>query len=146
MINDTIDQNQHNALRGLTKEEILDQTSRALIMFVAMAKTQNNLYTHFLGFFKHEKKAAFNNLIAASNLFVSTIKENMPQESIEAADKLEEHFQDYVYSLIKRGDYLTDSNTILKNRLTEMLEEPEMLQYDTYAINQVIKLLDKSKA
>lgn len=73
---------------------------RALLMFIAMSKVQNNSYTHFLGMFKHSEKQAFNNLINASNLFCSAVSKNLPQENIDAADKLEEYFQDFIYTLI----------------------------------------------
>lgn len=117
---------------------------RALLMFIAMSKVQNNSYTYFLGMFKHSEKQAFNSLINASNLFCSTVSKNLPQESIDAADKLEEYFQDFIYTLIESGEFTKDDNYNVKKKLNSMLQEPEIMEYDTYSINHVLKLIDKS--
>jgi len=130
----------------LTREELEQQTHRALLMFVAQAKTMNESYTHFLGMFKHSEKQAFNGLVTASNLFCKTVKNNLPQESIDAADKLEEYMQDFMFTLIKQGEFMRDDNFNVKKKLKEMLEEPERLEYDIYSINHILKLIDKSNA
>lgn len=134
---------QHPMLNREEKEQIIH---RALIMFIAQAKTMNESYTHFLGMFKHSEKQAFNNLVSASNMFCKTIKNNLPQESIDAADKLEEYMQDFMFTLIKNGEFMRDDNFNLKKKLNKMLLEPERLEYDTYSINHVLKLIDKSNA
>lgn len=130
----------------LNKEELEQQVHRALLMFIAQAKTMNESYTHFLGMFKHSEKQAFNNLVSASNMFCKTIKNNLPQDSIDAADKLEEYMQDFMFTLIKQGEFMRDDNFNLKKKLNEMLLEPERLEYDLYSINHVLKLIDKSNA
>lgn len=129
----------------MTKEEKEQIIHRALLMFIAMAKVQDESYTRFLGMFKHTEKQAFNNLITASNLFCKTIQANLPQESIDAADKLEEYFQDFIFTLIQSGEFTRDDNHTVKTKLNKMLEDPERLEYDIYSINHVLKLLDKSK-
>lgn len=128
----------------MTREELEQTTHRALLIFIALQKVTNNSYTHFLGMFKHSEKQAFNNLIAASNLFCSKTSDNLPKESIEAADRLEEYLQDFIYTLIKDGEFTLDDDIILKKRLNEMLDAPEILEYDTYSIKHVLKLIDKS--
>lgn len=128
------------------QEELQEQTRRALMIFCALSKVQNESYTRFLGMFKHTEKQKFNDLRKASDIFCRTVGDNFPDESIDAVNKLEEYFQDFIFSLIKRGDFTLDSNTILINKLNEMLDEPEILAYDTYSINHVLKLLDKTKA
>lgn len=132
--------------KNLTHEELEQQVHRALLMFIAQAKTMNESYTHFLGMFKHSEKQAFNNLVSASNMFCKTIKNNLPQESIDAADKLEEYMQDFMFTLIKQGEFMRDDNHNVKNKLNQMLLEPERLEYDIYSINHVLKLIDKSNA
>ena len=128
------------------QEEISQQTHRALLIFCALSKVQNESYTRFLGMFKHEDKHKFNELIKSSNMFCKTIETNFPDKSKDAVDKLEEYFQDFIFSLIKRGDFTLDSNTILTKKLNDMLEEPEVLEYDSYSIKHVLRLLDKTKA
>lgn len=132
--------------KGVNKEELEQTVHRALLMFVAQAKTMNESYTHFLGRFKHSEKQAFNNLVSASNMFCKTIKNNLPQESIDAADKLEEYMQDFMFTLIKNGEFMRDDNHNVKKKLNEMLLEPERLEYDIYSLNHVLKLIDKSNA
>lgn len=144
----TFNMNSESAAKHLniTKEELEQRTHRALLMFIAQAKTMNESYTHFLGMFKHSEKQAFNNLVAASNMFCKTIKNNLPQESIDAADKLEEYMQDFMFTLIKNGEFMRDDNHNVKKKLNQMLLEPERLEYDIYSINHVLKLIDKSNA
>ena len=127
--------------------EIIDQaeiTHRALLIFIALSKTQNESYTRFLGMFRHGEKQAFNNLINASNLFCSKISDNLPAESVEAADKLEGYFQDFLYTLIQNGEFTRDDNYNVKKKLNDMLLQPEIMEYDIYSINHVLKLIDKS--
>lgn len=131
---------------GLTREELEQQTHRALLMFIAQAKTQNESYTHFLGMFKHSEKQSFEGLVKASNWFCKTINSNLPQESIDAANRLEEYLQDFIFTLIKKGEFMRDDNYNLKKRLNEMLEAPEVAEYDIYSIKHVLKLLDKTNS
>lgn len=128
------------------QEDLEQTTHRALLIFCALSKVQNESYTRFLGMFKHEDKHKFNELIKSSNMFCKTMEVNFPDKSIDAVNKLEEYFQDFIFSLIKRGDFTLDSTTILRAKLNEMLEAPEVLEYDTYSLNHVLKLLDKTKA
>lgn len=128
----------------MTNEDLQQQTHRALLMFIAIAKVQDNAYTRFLGMFKHNEKRKFNEFIIASNSFCKTVEANLPTESVEAADKLEEYFQDFIFTLIQKGDFTRDDNHSLKQRLNKMLEDPERLEYDIYSINHVLKLLDKT--
>ncbi|WP_298845696.1 hypothetical protein [uncultured Clostridium sp.] len=128
------------------QEELQQQTHRALLIFCALSKVQNESYTRFLGMFKHSDKQKFNELIKSSNMFCKTIETNFPEDSIKSVNSLEEYFQDFIFSLVKRGDFTLDSNTILTKKLNDMLEEPEVLEYDIFSIKHVLRLLDKTKA
>lgn len=130
----------------MNQEQLAETTHRALLVFIALQKVTNESYTHFLGHFKHSEKQAFNGLINASNLFCKTIEHNLPDRSVIAADKLEEYFQEFIFSLIKSGEFTLDDNQLLKKALNKMLEEPERQEYDIYSINHVLKLIDKSNA
>lgn len=127
----------------MTQEDLSQQTHRALLMFIAQAKVQNESYTHFLGMFRHSDKQKFNNLIVASESFCKTIKHNLPQESIDAVDRLEEYFQDFMFSLIKNGDFTISPNRLLKKKLNQMLDAEGCLEYDSYSLRHVIKMLEK---
>lgn len=119
---------------------------RALLIFIAISKVNNEGYTRFLGAFKHDEKQSFNNLVKASELFCKTVSANFPKESIEAADKLEEYFTEMIFTMIKEGEFTKDDNHLVKKKLNEMLLEPERLEYDIYSLNHVLKLIDKSNA
>lgn len=124
----------------------LEEIHRALLLFVAISKTNNEAYSHFIGELKHDDKRTFKNLVTASELFCKTISANFPKESIEAADKLEEYFTEMIFTMIKEGEFTKDDNHLVKNKLNQMLLEPERQSYDTYSINHVLKLIDKSNA
>jgi len=122
----------------------LEEIHRALLLFVAISKTNNEAYSHFIGELKHDDKRTFKSLVTASELFCKTISANFPKESIEAADKLEEYFTEMIFTMIKEGEFTKDDNHLVKKKLNEMLLEPERLEYDIYSINHVLKLIDKS--
>jgi len=86
---------------GLTNPEIIEQTQKALLMFVALCKVQNQTYTQFIGAFRHSEKQKFNELIRASESFAKTVRANMDEQSLEATDKLEDYFMEFCFSLIK---------------------------------------------
>jgi len=133
-----------SAYAGTSQEDKEQIVHRALLMFIAQAKTLNESYTYFLNMFKHSEKQAFNNLVQASDMFCKTVNKNLPQESIDAANKLEEYMQDFMFTLIKNGEFTRDDNYNVKKKLNEMLNEPERLEYDCYSINHVLKLIDKT--
>lgn len=91
----------HTKQQGLTSPEIIEQTQKALLMFVALAKVQNQAYTQFLGGFRHQEKQKFNDLIRASESFAKTVRANMDAQSLEATDKLEDYFMEFCFSLIQ---------------------------------------------
>lgn len=91
---------------------LTEQTQRALLMFIALSKVQNESYTHFLGMFKHSEKQKFNNLIVASESFNKTVKANLSESEIKAVDQLEAYFQDFVFELIKDGKFEIKENDI----------------------------------
>lgn len=120
----------------LTTEQIQQQTHRALIMFIALSKVQNESYTHFLGMFKHDEKQAFNDLINASNKFIKTSKNNLPAESQKATDDLEAYFQEFCFTLIKEQEFAFDKHSQVKRYLNELNTD------NSFVINETIKLID----
>lgn len=97
--------NKYTKQLGLTNSEIIEQTQRALLMFVALAKVQNQAYTQFIGMFKHEEKQRFNDLIRASESFAKTVRANMDDKSIEATNQLEDYFMEFCFTLIKGNEF-----------------------------------------
>ena len=86
--------------------EIEQQTQRALIVFCSLAKVQNEMYTYFLGRFKHLEKQKFNDLIRASDMFIKTIKTNMDSQSIKAVELMDENLHNFIYTLIKNEEFI----------------------------------------
>ena len=86
--------------------EIEQQTQRALIVFCSLAKVQNEMYTYFLGRFKHLEKQKFNDLIRASDMFIKTIKTNMDNQSIQAVELMDENLHNFIYTLIKNEEFI----------------------------------------
>lgn len=86
--------------------EIEQQTQRALIVFCSLAKVQNEMYTYFLGRFKHLEKQKFNDLIRASDMFIKTIKTNLDEQSIMAVEQMDENLHNFIYTLIKNEDFI----------------------------------------
>lgn len=86
--------------------EIEQQTQRALIVFCSLAKVQNEMYTYFLGRFKHLEKQKFNDLIRASDMFIKTIKTNMDSQSIQAVELMDENLHNFIYTLIKNEEFI----------------------------------------
>lgn len=117
-------------------EQLQQQTHRALILFIALSKVQNESYTHFLGMFKHADKQAFNDLITASNRFCNGIKKNLPTESVKATDDLEAYFQDFCFTLIQESEFNFDKHSQVKAYLNELNTE------NNYHINETLKLIE----
>ena len=90
----------------MTKEELEDQTQRALTVFCSLAIVQNEQYTHFLGRFKHLEKQKFNDLIRASDMFVKTIKTNLDEVSLKAVSDMENYMHDFIFTLIEGKEYI----------------------------------------
>lgn len=84
-----------------------ERTQRALIAFCAIAKTNNEMYTNFLGMFKHKEKQKFNDLIRASEAFCKTINENMDEQSKKATDDMESYMHDFLFTLIEGNEFVT---------------------------------------
>jgi hypothetical protein len=100
----------HTKQLGLTNPEIIEQTQKALLMFVALCKVQNQSYTQFLGAFRHEEKQKFNDLIRASESFAKTVRANMDDKSIEATNQLEDYFMEFCFTLIKGNEFNINLN------------------------------------
>jgi hypothetical protein len=86
--------------------EIELQTQRALIVFCSLAKVQNEMYTYFLGRFKHLEKQKFNDLIRASDMFIKTIKTNLDNQSLKAVEQMDENLHNFIYTLIKNEEFI----------------------------------------
>lgn len=86
--------------------EIEQQTQRALIVFCSLAKVQNEMYTYFLGRFKHLEKQKFNDLIRASDMFIKTIKTNLDDQSLKAVEQMDENLHNFIYTLVKNEDFI----------------------------------------
>jgi len=82
--------------------ELQERTQRALIVFCAIAKVNNEQYTNFLGMFKHAEKQKFNDLIRASESFVKTINANLDEQSLKAVEDMEGYklINQYYYHLM----------------------------------------------
>lgn len=125
--------------------ELQERTQRALLMFIALSKVQNESYTHFLGMFKHSEKQKFNDLIRASESFMKTVSVNLRKDEIDAVDKLEVYFQEFVFSLVKNGVY--DEDKLFRERLDDLLGGLSVDDFDDSlkisAIISVKELLNK---
>jgi hypothetical protein len=86
--------------------EIEQQTQRALIVFCSLAKVQNEMYTYFLGRFRHLEKQKFNDLIRASDMFIKTIKTNLDEQSLNAVEQMDENLHNFIYTLIKNEEFI----------------------------------------
>ena len=86
--------------------EIELQTQRALIVFCSLAKVQNEMYTYFLGRFKHLEKQKFNDLIRASDMFIKTLKTNLDEQSLKAVEQMDENLHNFIYTLIKNEEFI----------------------------------------
>lgn len=120
----------------MLKEETKQRTHKALIIFIALSRVQNESYTHFLGMFKHEQKQIFNHLINASNTFIKTVEKTLPQQSINATNELEEYFQGFTATLIDDKEFFTDKHSQVKKYLNELNTD------NSFVINEVLKLID----
>lgn len=100
-------------MRNLKRNNIKDmnaleqRTQRALIVFCAIAKTNNEQYTNFLGMFKHSEKQKFNDLIRASESFVKTIYANLDPESLKAVEDMETYLHDFIFTLVEGKEFIT---------------------------------------
>jgi hypothetical protein len=86
--------------------EIELQTQRALIVFCSLAKVQSEMYTYFLGRFKHLEKQKFNDLIRASDMFIKTLKNNLDEQSLKAVQQMDENLHNFIYTLIKNEEFI----------------------------------------
>lgn len=93
----------------------IEQTQRALIVFCALARTNNEQYTRFLGMFKHLEKQKFNDLIRASESFVKTINSNLDAESLKAVDDMENFLHDFIFDLIEGKEFTIFDKSIKSN-------------------------------
>lgn len=82
-----------------------EQLQRALIVFCAIAKVNNEQYTHFLGMFKHAEKQKFNQFIIASESFCKTIKSNLDEQSLKAVEDMENYMHDFIFTLIEGKEF-----------------------------------------
>lgn len=87
--------------------ELQERTQRALIVFCAIAKVNNEQYTNFLGMFKHTEKQKFNDLIRASESFVKTINANLDEQSLKAVEDMENYMHDFIFSLVEGKEFVT---------------------------------------
>lgn len=117
-------------------DRLQQQTHRALLLFIALSKVQNESYTHFLSMFKHDEKQAFNDLIVASNRFIKTTTKNLPIESQKATDDLEAYFQEFCFTLIQEQEFKFDKHSQVKRYLNEINTD------NNYHINEVLKLIE----
>lgn len=86
--------------------EIEQQTQRALIVFCSLAMVQGEMYTYFLGRFRHLEKQKFNDLIRASDMFIKTIKTNLDGQSLKAVELMDENLHNFIYTLIKNEEFI----------------------------------------
>jgi len=86
--------------------EIEQQTQRALIVFCSLAMVQGEMYTYFLGRFRHLEKQKFNDLIRASDMFIKTIKTNLDNQSLKAVEQMDENLHNFIYTLIKNEEFI----------------------------------------
>lgn len=86
--------------------EIEQQTQRALIVFCSLAMVQGEMYTYFLGRFRHLEKQKFNDLIRASDMFIKTIKTNLDEQSLKAVEQMDENLHNFIYTLIKNEEFI----------------------------------------
>jgi len=86
--------------------ELQERTQRALIVFCAIAKVNNEQYTNFLGMFKHTEKQKFNELIRASESFVKTINSNLDPESLKAVEDMENYMHDFIFTLVEGREFI----------------------------------------
>jgi hypothetical protein len=86
--------------------EIEQQTQRALIVFCSLAMVQGEMYTYFLGRFRHLEKQKFNDLIRASDMFIKTIKTNLDEQSLNAVEQMDENLHNFIYTLIKNEEFI----------------------------------------
>ena len=86
--------------------EIEQQTQRALIVFCSLAMVQGEMYTYFLGRFRHLEKQKFNDLIRASDMFIKTIKTNLDNQSLKAVEQMDENLHNFIYTLVKNEEFI----------------------------------------
>jgi hypothetical protein len=84
-----------------------ERTQRALIVFCALAKVNNEQYTNFLGMFKHSEKQKFNNLIIASESFVKTVNSNLDPKSLKAVEDMESYLHNFIFTLVEGREFIT---------------------------------------
>ena len=87
--------------------KLQERTQRALIVFCAIAKVNNEQYTNFLGMFKHAEKQKFNDLIRSSESFVKTINANLDEQSLKAVEDMENYMHDFIFSLVEGKEFIT---------------------------------------
>ena len=87
--------------------KLQERTQRALIVFCAIAKVNNEQYTNFLGMFKHAEKQKFNDLIRSSESFVKTINANLDEQSLKAVEDMEEYMHNFIFSLVEGKEFVT---------------------------------------
>jgi hypothetical protein len=73
-------------------------TYKAFMLFIAMAKAQNDEYTRFLGMFNHMDKKLFNELVRASEKFSHHVYEKLTAEEKETID----HIQDLLHNFVNK--------------------------------------------
>lgn len=81
------------------------QTYKALMLFIAMAKAQNEEYTRFLGMFRHKDKQLFNELIRVSERFSNSVYGSMTDETKETVDQIQEMMHDFIYQIVETGEF-----------------------------------------
>ena len=86
-------------------EDLELKTYKALVLFIAMAKAQNEEYTRFIGMFKHKDKQVFNELIKAGNRFCSVVYDNLNEENRQTVDQIQDLLHDFVYQIVETGEF-----------------------------------------
>lgn len=81
------------------------QTYKALMLFIAMAKAQNEEYTRFLGMFRHRDKQLFNELIRASEKFSKSVYESMTTDTKETVDEIQEMMHNFIHQVIETAEF-----------------------------------------
>ena len=76
------------------------------MLFIAIAKAQNDEYTRFLGAFNHRDKQLFNELIRASERFSSHVYGKMTEEEKATID----HVQDLLHNFVNKVTTKTQTN------------------------------------
>lgn len=79
-------------------------TYKAFMLFIAMAKAQNEEYTRFLGTFNHRDKQLFNELVRASERFSSQVYDKMSEDERATIDHIQDLLHDFVNKVTTKSN------------------------------------------